>query len=555
VLDVAIAGGGLSGLALARALHAEGGSFGLFEARDRLGGRVLSVRADGAARLDLGAGWFWPQSHPRVAALIGQMGLESFEQYDRGTLLSLADPEKPATEARLENVHSGARRISGGMAGLTESIAASLPPWSIHLQHVLRRVTRRDDHVELQLHHGGETIVVQARRMVLAMPPRLIAEQVTFDPPLSEQQRTALAATPTWMATSAKVAIRYEQASWRSRGRSGSAFVHHPQAVLGEIFDACDATGLQAALGGFVALSPQLRQDFRAGLPMLISNQVEQVFGAQAGECGQSLQDWALDPFTCSRQDLSDCEAGTVPTDQGLPLLRLPQWQGRLYFGGSEMAEVAGGYLEGALGSAERIHGALQAHSAKSPAERATARPAAAEIFLDMTLPTPPSRNGASLARFAQWVASQQEPTFDLYRRYLNSSLALQQYDQLTQRAVLQAMEEVFHSAVEKLQELPFDSREVCVEHGRSALTPQVQVAFHGFIDRLLSQIARFNRSSCALANFPHEHNIAADYRGTMLRDIAAAWREFCLDANAVLLGRSVRRTPVPPTQSLGITP
>lgn len=553
MLEVAIAGGGISGLALARALHADGCTFRLFEARDRLGGRVHSVAAGGATRLDLGAGWFWPQSHPLITALIAQLGLDSFEQHDRGTVLSLADPEKPATEAQLESVHSGARRISGGMAALTEAIAAPLPAGSVRLEHVLHRVTCREDHVELQFGHASDTVVVRARRAVLAIPPRLIAEQVSFDPQLTGERRAALAATPTWMAARAKAAIRYERPVWRTAGRSGSAFVNHEQAVLGEIFDACDATGAQAALGGFVALSPQLRADFRAGLPMLISNQMEQVFGAQLREREQVIQDWAQEPYTCSRLDRSDLSATASSPEQGPPLLRLPEWEGRLYFGGSETAEAGGGHLEGAVAAAGRIHRALQALGSEPRPVRAAVDGSVAATSLGERSPAPKSPNGASLTRFAQWVASQQEPAFDHYRRRLNAGLALQQSDQLTQRAVLETMERVFREAVGHLQRLPFDLRDVPVEHGRSALTPQVQSAFHGFIDQLLSQVGRFNRTSCALSNFPHEHEISAEYRRTMLRDIAAAWREFSLDINSVLLGQRAPWSPAPANQPIGI--
>lgn len=45
--QVAIVGGGLAGLVAARRLHEAGVDFQLFEARDRLGGRILSADARG----------------------------------------------------------------------------------------------------------------------------------------------------------------------------------------------------------------------------------------------------------------------------------------------------------------------------------------------------------------------------------------------------------------------------------------------------------------------------------------------------------------------------
>ena len=76
--DVLIVGGGLAGLTAARLLHRSGIDFRLLEARDRLGGRILSAGADGnpsADGFDLGPSWFWPAAQPAMAALVADLGL------------------------------------------------------------------------------------------------------------------------------------------------------------------------------------------------------------------------------------------------------------------------------------------------------------------------------------------------------------------------------------------------------------------------------------------------------------------------------------------------
>ena len=104
---------------------------------------------------------------------------------------------------------------------------------------------------------------------------------------------------------------------------------------------------------------------------------------------------------------------------------------------------------------------------------------------------------------------------------------------------MLGAMEQLFNQAVAKLSELPFDAAGVPVERGRSALTPEVQAAFTGFIQRLLDAVVTFNATSCALSNFPHEHRLSKDYTQVILADIAAAWRDFSLSANRVLIAKA----------------
>jgi len=51
---------------------------------------------------------------------------------------------------------------------------------------------------------------------------------------------------------------------------------------------------------------------------------------------------------------------------------------------------------------------------------------------------------------------------------------------------------------------------------------------------RLALVIARLN-----LPNFPDEHLLSAEYEHVILRDIAAAWREFSLNANSLLLAKA----------------
>ena len=125
MLDVVIVGGGACGLALARGLAAAGVSFALYEARPRLGGRVLSVEDTASGmRVDLGPTWFWPDTQPTITALVNELGLADFPQYDPGTALLLAFGDKKPETRMTPNLHSGARRLEGGMASLIEALAA-----------------------------------------------------------------------------------------------------------------------------------------------------------------------------------------------------------------------------------------------------------------------------------------------------------------------------------------------------------------------------------------------------------------------------------------------
>lgn len=148
--------------------------------------------------------------------------------------------------------------------------------------------------------------------------------------------------------------------------------------------------------------------------------------------------------------------------------------------------------------------------------------------------------NEASMARFREWVNAKRAPTFASYRQRLNFGLSNGQKEQITQRAMLGAMEAVLKEALAVLEGLPFDHSVVSVDKGRSDLTPLAQKAFDGFIQELLDGVIDYNRTSCALSNFPEEHKPSKDYLQVTLLDIAAAWKEFSLDANQVLLDKRV---------------
>lgn len=525
-VDVAIVGAGLCGLALARTLTQRGVNVRVLEARSRIGGRVLTQRcADTGQALDLGPAWFWPATEPRIAALLGELGLASRPQHDPGDALWLTDPNR-APERRVDpdGVHAGARRIDGGTDRLAAALAAALPAGCVQTGVAIQAVRDRGTVVELQSAVGA---VLRARCVVLAVPPRLVRERMRFDPPLPAAVVDALAATPTWMATQAKVVTSFARPFWRAEGQSGNAFVRHAQAVLGEVFDAGDestatataAAGQGGALGGFFALDAAQRQNFQRGLPMLIDSQLAQLFGPQAQQGHQHRLDWADEPWTCSAAD----RAYLPEPPQADPLLRRPLWAGRLFMGGSETAAHGAGHMEGALEAADRIARALGGSTVGSSGGSGH---------------VPPASCSEALAAFTASVRAQRGAAPERYRQHLTRLLSAQQTAQLTQRALLATADQVYSETLARLDPLlpALDAGSAAVEHGRHALTATLLASFDGWNQDLLDAALGFNRTSCALSNFPLDHQPdAATLRAATL-DLAAAWREFALELNSRLV-------------------
>lgn len=132
---VAILGGGLAGLNAARLLHRAGRPFRLFEARDRFGGRILTVDRDGTPSpegFDLGPSWFWPAMQPEFARLVADLGLRPFPQAVAGDFLFERSRDEPAQRGNGAAFDQGSMRIAGGTGALIHALVQGLPPDCLH---------------------------------------------------------------------------------------------------------------------------------------------------------------------------------------------------------------------------------------------------------------------------------------------------------------------------------------------------------------------------------------------------------------------------------------
>ncbi|MBF9059470.1 NAD(P)-binding protein [Rhodobacterales bacterium HKCCSP123] len=338
--DVAIVGGGLSGLALANLLQAAGLSFQLFEARAHFGGRIAALEGLGGC-VDLGPSWFWP-GQPRIAQLVAELGLRSFPQHAHGDIV-FEDATGMVHQGMGYASMEGSFRLEGGMIGLVEGLTATLPADRLHLSSAVKEMGSG----QVRLANGT---CCSARHVALAIPPRLAATLI-YDPPLPVAAFQSLTAIPTWMAGHAKFVAIYDRPFWREKGMSGDAMSH--RGPLAEIHDASSADGTPAALFGFLGVPASHRKDRAAEIEALALHQLAQIFGPEAREPLQTaLQDWACEPLTATETDQ------TPPAGHpayGLPHALVGVSDGRLHFAGTEVAQEMGGLMEGALASAERV--------------------------------------------------------------------------------------------------------------------------------------------------------------------------------------------------------
>lgn len=350
---VLIVGGGLAGLVTALHLHRARVPFELVEARDRLGGRILSAAPKGYASsdgFDLGPSWFWPETQPDLTGFIDKLGLRFFRQHEIGDVLIQHRPGVASERYPGGSEQSTAARLAGGTGALVTALTAQLPAARFRMTTAARRITLKEQGCLVEcVEPDGALTSLKAGRVVLAMPPRLLAQDIVFDPALGGGTQSDWARTPTWMAPHAKFVAIYDRPFWREMGLSGSG--RSMVGPLAEIHDATTASG-QAALFGFVGVAARQRRKFDEGAIVAAAvAQLAAMYGPLASKPTATLyKDWAADPLTATQDDL---DAGGHPN--GLSSSQVEGiWAGRLFLAGSEASNREPGYLAGAVDAAER---------------------------------------------------------------------------------------------------------------------------------------------------------------------------------------------------------
>jgi len=126
--DVVVVGGGLSGLAAARRLVADGVErVAVVDAREEPGGRCL-MRPVAGHLLDCGGAWTGPLQH-HIRALASAYGIETYSTHVEGAervrlvdgLAEYYDPDEPrlpsAAQAEIDRAMGEFDRLCGGVPG------------------------------------------------------------------------------------------------------------------------------------------------------------------------------------------------------------------------------------------------------------------------------------------------------------------------------------------------------------------------------------------------------------------------------------------------------
>ncbi|HFC11467.1 MAG TPA: FAD-binding protein, partial [Anaerolineae bacterium] len=287
--DCIIIGAGLSGLLTAVRLQQAGIKSLILEARERVGGRILTIRTT-EGDFDLGPAWWWAH-HTNVQRLMRELAVQGFEQFEQGIAVYDSAENQPPQYFRPQPM-SPSYRFVGGVAVLIDKLVAQLPPQTIRLNTIVHKLVQDKAFIRVETNDTP----VFAQHVVCTLPPKLIADSLTFEPPLPTDVVNAMRETTTWMGQAMKVTLAYKSAFWRARGLSGLTMSH--VGPVAQFHDHGSADHKTAALFGWIGDQHECRGWHSAERRSAIIQQAVRLFGTKAAHPTHYAEcNWADQPF------------------------------------------------------------------------------------------------------------------------------------------------------------------------------------------------------------------------------------------------------------------
>lgn len=340
---IIIIGGGLSGLTLAYLLSKQGKESKVLEASNRLGGRIQTVKGVLETPLELGATWF-SDMHQNLLSLINELGLEKYKQFSKGTSLFQTKSFEPPQQFYVPESESPSYRLKDGTQNLIDTLTKKLPSENISLNTKVVSISESNNEIIIGISNGEK---LHADKVILCLPPQLIASKIQFSLQLSDAVSEILPTVQTWMAGAVKFVLEYEAPFWKNKGYSGMLYSH--SGIVSEMYDHTNFEENKFGFTGFlngssVSYSKEVRKEF-------VLKQLAELFGEEASNPIHYFDKIWTDEFVLSGNQIIQ----RPHQNNGHSLLQNSYIDGKLLFSGTETATEFGGYMEGAVIAALRI--------------------------------------------------------------------------------------------------------------------------------------------------------------------------------------------------------
>ena len=341
---VIIIGAGLSGLTCGYLLQKKGVHVTLLEANTRIGGRIETRNGTTNATIEMGATWF-SKLHPHLFQLLDELELGYFKQHTQGISLFETMSFVPPQKFEISEFEEPSFRIKGGTQKLIEKLAEKIGWHNIKTETKVIAINEVGNQMEV-LDQNGTVYIADC--VITTLPPNLIVNTLSFNPPLPEKLVSLAKKTHTWMGESIKFAVEYATPFWKENNYSGTLFSQ--ASIMTEMYDHSTFDNTGYALKGFLNGSTSILSSEERKTKVI--TQLEKLFGSDAENyITYNEKVWRDEPLTFSNYD----HLVMAHENNGHQLYQNSFLNNKLYISGSETALQNPGYMEGAIVAAKNI--------------------------------------------------------------------------------------------------------------------------------------------------------------------------------------------------------
>jgi len=145
--------------------------------------------------------------------------------------------------------------------------------------------------------------------------------------------------------------------------------------------------------------------------------------------------------------------------------------------------------------------------------------------------------NATSLTGFENYVNELKPVIKRQYDRCVNKDLSQQKWKSLFKRNIVEILKKVYDHSLTQVQQLSPEIKrmgKVKKVYGISG-HDYILKYFDGFTEELIQYALQKHRSSCALSNFPEEHNPSQEYIAEVLDKANHEWEYFVFQLPSVM--------------------
>lgn len=340
---ILIIGAGLTGLTLSYFLRKEGFQPTILEARNRLGGRILTDQKKDLAPIEMGATWLGNQ-HRRLIGLLNELKIPIFEQ--KLGNLAFYEPigSSPPQLVQLPPNNEPSYRVVGGTNTIIRTLVDQLDKDAIFFGETVEQLNFEENYVQVVTNRK----IHKVDKVISTLPPYLMVNTIQIHPELTPGVMEIANQTHTWMGESIKVGLRFEKPFWHENKSSGTIFSN--VGPIPEMYDHSNFEENRFALKGFsdnrfAVVTKKERLN-------LILKQLAKYYGEKLeGFLDYEEKIWQNERFTY----LEYKEPLFPHQKNGDTNYHLPYFGDRFWIAGSETSPGFPGYMEGAVQSAEFV--------------------------------------------------------------------------------------------------------------------------------------------------------------------------------------------------------